>query len=194
MTTGNKYQRPPEDPRVSQTRDLVLQAARQLLVDEGQEAVTPTRIASLTGISRTTIYRRWHHPADIIFEATGITTQEPPFTPSGDRRTDLIEYLNGFADMLTSPQGTLLATQIERAEHHSTVAHIMETIATERTQLIQQLAQHAGTDFSVAHALLVGPLVFQHFMARQPITDTLIQTTVDAYLNHYHTTSQPGAD
>jgi AcrR family transcriptional regulator len=173
---------------------LVLQAARQLLIEEGQEAVTPTRIASLTGISRTTIYRRWNDTADIIFEATATDIQESPPSPSGDRRTDLIDYLHGNADMLASPRGTLLATQIERTEHHDTVADIMETIAAERAPFIQRLAQHTGTDFSVAHALLVGPLVFQRCMARQPITDALIENTVDAYLNHYDPKPQTGDD
>lgn len=187
MTADSKHIRPHEDARVTQTRKLVLQAAQQLLVDEGQDSVTPTRIAAVTGISRTTIYRQWKDPADIVFEATGVDTSSPPFTPSGDRRSDLVKYLNGFKEMLHSPQGTLLATQIERAEHHTAVANTMKTISSERAHLIHQLAQHAEPDFAEPHAALIGPLVFQRFMARKPITNTLIEAAVDAYLTQYPT-------
>lgn len=38
---------------------------------------TPTRLAELTGISHSTIYRHWNDPLDIAFEATAVDTAIP---------------------------------------------------------------------------------------------------------------------
>lgn len=182
MTFGNDHRRPSVDPRVAQTRTLVLAAARQLLVEEGQEAVTPTRLAEVTGISRSTIYRHWNDPIDIIFEATSADIVTTQFTPTGDVETDLSLYLEELRDMLNSSHGTLLATQIDRAEHNPATSETLSSIADLRSALISDLMQHQGDDFGPAHALIVGPLIYEHFMARGEITRELIDLVVSAYL------------
>lgn len=57
------------DRRVVRTRQRVPVAARDLLADEGQAAVTPTRLSEATGISRSTINRNWPDPAEIALDA-----------------------------------------------------------------------------------------------------------------------------
>ena len=183
MALDSKYRRPTVDPRVAQTRTLVLAAARQLLVTQGQEAVTPTRLSEITGISRSTIYRNWSDPLDIIFEATATDIDRAPFAPTGDVKTDLTLYLEALRDMLESSNGTLLATQIDRAEHNPATSETLRSIAKLRRNLICDLIQHPGDDFGPGHALVVGPLIYQHFMARDEITDELIELTVSAYLH-----------
>ena len=192
MKPDDSFQRPRQDARVAQTRRLVLTAARRLLLDEGQDAVTPTRLASLTGISRSTIYRNWGDPADIVFEATGTDTQEPPFEPTGHVRDDLVRYLEAFREMLSTQQGTLLATRFDRAEHNPSTEETIRSIATARSELIQRLLGHADDDFAVWHALLVGPLVFQRFMARQPIGDALLDLIADIYISRRDQQHAPG--
>lgn len=182
MTTAEDYLRPRGDPRVAQTRELVLKAARDLLLSEGQDSVTPTRLTEITGISRSTIYRHWNDPGEIIFEATATDSQRAPFTPQGDVRKDLTAYLKALRDMLEGDQGSLLATQIDRSEHDEAASDTMERIAVGRRDLIRRLAQHPSEDFTTAHALLVGPLVFQRYLAREKISDELITEVVAAYM------------
>lgn len=190
MISGDDYHRPPQDPRVAQTRELVLGAARDLLLAEGVDAVTPTRIASITGISRSTIYRNWDHPSDIVFEATAADTAIPPFTPSGDPLNDARRYLEALRTMLSSPQATLLATRIDRGEHDEETAATLRSVARDRRDLIQSILHHPPGDFTSWHALLVGPLMYQRFVTREPITDELIEMVVDAYL----TAREAGSD
>jgi len=183
MADDNGYRRPPVDPRVVQTRALVLAAARKLLVEEGQEAVTPTRLSEITGISRSTIYRHWSDPLDIIFEATATDTDQVSFTPTGDVGEDLTLYLGVLRKMLESQYAPLLATQIDRAGHDPVISETLQDIANRRRVLIGSLLQHPGDDFGPAHALIVGPLIYEHFMARREITDELIELIVSAYLH-----------
>lgn len=179
--TGDDYHRPPEDPRVAQTRDLVLGAARELLVEEGVEAVTPTRLSNVTGISRSTIYRNWQDPSDIVFEATATDTGQPPFTPIGEPLADAKRYLEALRTMLSSSRATLVATRIERAEHDETTAATLRAISDDRSELIQRTLEHPPGDFSAWHALMVGPLMYQRFVGRGPITDELIDLVASAY-------------
>lgn len=179
---SDDYRRPGEDARVAQTRELVLKAARQLLLEEGQDAVTPTRLTEITRISRSTIYRHWREPSDIIFEAAGTPPEEPPFTPSGDRRADVVHYLEELRKMLNSQRGTLLATQLDRAEHDAHAAESMQRIAAHRGALISGLLEQQAVDFGPHHALIVGPLIYQRFMARQEIGDDLLELVADAFV------------
>ena len=108
-------------------------------------------------------------------------TEDSRFKASGDVRQDLIAYLEELRLMLNSPRGKLLATQIESAEHHEAAAESMQRIAAHRRELIGQMLDHPD-DFGDEHALVVGPLIYQRFMARDEISDDLIALVVEAYL------------
>jgi AcrR family transcriptional regulator len=170
------------DPRVTRTRERVLAAARDLLADEGQAAVTPTRLAEETGVSRSTIYRNWSDPAEIVLAAIADEGARPPFEPTGDPRTDLTEYLKNLRNGLGMPHTTLLATRIERAEHDPEADETMRATNAARRKLMADILGQIPDEFADAHALVVGPLFFQRFLAREPITDELIGLIVDAYL------------
>ena len=182
MDNEAQEQRDDTDPRIILTRHRVFDAARRLLIEEGQEAVTPTRLAEMTGISRSTIYRRWPDPDDIVFEAIADDTDRPPFAPSGDTRQDLIRYLEALREGLQAFHTALLATRIDRAERDPETAQMLRTVTENRRDLMADMLQHPRDKFDAAQALIVGPLMYQRFLAREEITDELIELVVDAYL------------
>ena len=181
MNHATEEQQEITDPRIALTRRRVLDAVRKLLVEEGQEAVTPTRLAESTGISRSTIYRRWPDPDDIVFEAIADDTDRPPFDPSGDARQDLTRYLKALREGLQAFHTGLLATRIDRAEHDPEVAEMLRTIAANRRDLMADMLQHSRDEYAPEQALIVGPLMYQRFLAREEITDELIELVVDTY-------------
>ena len=170
------------DPRVVRTRERVLTAARDLLATEGQAAVTPTRLSRETGVSRSTLYRNWDSPAEIMLDAIADESARPPFEPTGDPREDLTSYLGLLRTGLGMPHTNLLATRIERAEHDPDTAQQIRSANENRRNLMAGILQQTPEEFVEAHSLVVGPLFFQHFLAREPITDELIALVVDAYI------------
>lgn len=182
MNTGIEGRRATTDPRITLTRQRVLNAARRLLIEEGQEAVTPARLSEMTGVSRSTIYRRWPNPDDVIFEAIADDTDAPPFTPTGDIRQDLTRYLEALREGLQAFHTGLLATRIDRAERDPEVAEMLRTVAENRRGLIADLVEHPREGISEAQALIVGPLMYQRFLAREEITDELIDLIVESYM------------
>jgi len=175
------YERPAGDPRVAETREVVLTAARRLISDEGQDAVTPTRLMAMTGVSRSTIYRHWADPKAIIFEATASDITRLPFEPTGEPADDLRSYLEALREGLRGTQGALLATQIDRAEHDDEASDAMRRISTQRREMIARLLDEAPDQFGPLHALIVGPLIFQRYLARADIGDELIDLIVNVH-------------
>ena len=181
-TVANRdYKRPPGDPRVAETREVVLAAARRLISDEGQDAVTPTRLMAMTGVSRSTIYRHWMDPKASICEATASDTTRLPFEPTGEPADDLRSYLEALREALRGTQGSLLATQIDRAEHDDEASDAMRRISTQRREMIASLLAEAPGQFGPLHALIVGPLIFQRYLGRGDIEDELLDLVVEAY-------------
>jgi len=175
------HQRPAGDPRVAETRGVVLTAARCLIADEGPDAVTPTRLSAMTGVSRSTIYRHWQDPRAIIFEATASDTTRPPFEATGEPLDDLRSYLEALREGLKGTQGALLATQIDRAEHDDEASDAMRRISTQRREMIGHMLAEPPDGFGALHALIVGPLIFQRYLDRGDIGDELIDMIVEVY-------------
>ncbi len=171
-----------EDPRPGQTRDLVLQAARMLIVSDGQSAVTPTRLVEMSGVARSTIYRHWPDADAIIADAMSLDRQDSALHRTGDPETDLRTYLGQLRDVLESPAGTIIVAQAEIAERDERAADTLTANGRYRNNLIRDLLGDPRPDFDIAHAQLVGPLFMQRFFIRKPITDALIDTIVESYL------------
>ena len=76
---------PPSEVRVgrppgphSDTLGKVLPVALRIFLEEGGQALTPTRLHSESGVSRATIYRNWPEPEDLIEVMLGYATDAPP--------------------------------------------------------------------------------------------------------------------
>lgn len=67
----------PRDPAID---DLVLDAARELLVEVGWEATTMRGVAARSGVSRAAVLRRWPSKAHLVLDAViGSTPDLAPF-------------------------------------------------------------------------------------------------------------------
>ena len=81
----------PEDPRLAATRNLALDAALNILQEEGVLAVTHASVSKATGISRSTLYRHWPEIDRLrneVFKHSA-TTANTPLKTNGSLRADL---------------------------------------------------------------------------------------------------------
>ena len=98
MTGANESLSPesakPGRPRESETDRVILQAALQLLTDKGYAGMSIEQVASLAGVGKTTIYRRYASKEELAAAAVGALRGDwgpPPDT--GRARDDIIEML-----------------------------------------------------------------------------------------------------
>jgi AcrR family transcriptional regulator len=180
-----------EDPRVERTRELVVGHVRGLVRAEGFSAVTPQRIASDTGVSRSTLHRHWPDIRSLLIEA--IAEPDPALdTPLlGDLRLDLGVDLHQLRLRLSDRQTVaLVVSMLGESLFDDAFAEILRSHASAHLDRLGQVlaaGQADGTlradiDIEVAAASLAGPLFFRRLVLGEEITTTFVDAVIDGFL------------
>ena len=85
--TSGRGNRSGENPRTTRVRDVILDAAIDLLIREGAGSLTAVRIAAETGVARTTIYRHWSNPTALLLALYPLGDHSHILDTSRDSRT-----------------------------------------------------------------------------------------------------------
>ena len=181
------------DPRAVRTRAAAVDAARRLLLTEGRDAVTPSRVAELSGVGRATLYRHWPDPVALLVEAAVPPPAPAPRPLTGDLAADLTARLEGLRTGLGgAPLAAVFAMLVERAEHQPEFEHLQqELVAAGSAPLREILRQAVGrgdlpSDLDEERAVeaLAGPLFYRRFVSRRPLPAGLPARLVADLLAH----------
>lgn len=96
-------------------------ATLQELAESSLAELTFEKIAARAGAGKTSLYRRWSSPAELLRAAlTDETTGVPPVVEpaTGSVRDDLMTALAVFAQALVEPYGRALAVLMNDAQRH----------------------------------------------------------------------------
>lgn len=94
----------PGRPRDPEKDVVVLEATRELLVEEGYQGTTVVAIAKRAGVGAPTIYRRWASKEALVEDAAFAHPHPAPLPePTGDLRTDLHAWVSTFLQWLANP-------------------------------------------------------------------------------------------
>jgi AcrR family transcriptional regulator len=175
------------DPRFQRSREAILTAARELLLDRGPAAVTHNQIAEHSGIGRATVYRHWPRPEQLLADA--MATVPMPFfhEPTSPYREWLTSELTAIArqldlDAVRAVASTLVNSSLwdpemdaRRAGFATVLASRLAT-ALARAEEDGEVRLHAGS--SAAAAMLIGPLYYRATIERASSDDALIHACV----------------
>lgn len=169
-----------EDPRVARNRRAVQAAALQVLGIDGVSGLTVDRLADVSGVSRSTIYRHWPDMAELIVEAFDEVVHDhsarPPLT--GDVAADLLAYLRDYARRLNDPTyTTVIIALIEWSWRDAAFAAThARTFADSRSRAAALLraAREAGLlsgDVDVSQGVedVVSPFLYRRLVLRRTI-------------------------
>ena len=182
-----------KNPRTIRVRQVILDAAADLLVNHGAAEVTAVRIAQETGVARTTIYRHWPDQSRLLLDT--IDTMVAPHgatTLTDDTEADLITALFNLRTRLARrPFRQVFAALLSHANRDRTFVAAQQRFVNGVLQPITDILTSAtsrgdlpsSVDVPQAAAVLAGPLFHQHVMLRTSIDDDLITTTVNRFLN-----------
>lgn len=101
----------PRDPELD---ERILRAVRDLTASKGAAAVTIGGVASLAGVSRPTIYRRWHTRAELLFAAQTNASVSTDFPDTGSLRGDLVVAVGHLAATMAAADRSVLGEQFGR--------------------------------------------------------------------------------
>jgi AcrR family transcriptional regulator len=180
-----------EDPRVQHTREVVLDAVRELARAEGIHAVTAQRLSQDTGLSRSTIHRHWPDMRVLLIEA--FADPEPYLdTPVlGDLRTDLAVDSHAFRLMLED-RGTLavllnLMSEAITDDGFAEVVRAHSDVHFDRLRRVLAAGQASGElrddiEIDVAASLLAGPILFRRVALGEAITPAFVDHVVERFI------------
>lgn len=173
----------------------MLAAVRRLLDSEGPQAVTFGRVSREAGVSRTTLYRHWDGPSELLADAWGRLVPPNVVAHSADLRADLIELFIGVRDVVESiTMRRSLPALLAAAHDDPVLAELHSGFVRDRRQPIVdrldearrtgELAPDADPDLLVD--LLSGPLFYRQLMRHEPTPDDRVVALVDAVLSTAH--------
>jgi AcrR family transcriptional regulator len=90
----------PPDPTINERS---LDAARELLVEQGFDATTIRAVAERAGVHSSAIYRRWPSRIELIEEATFPGLSDQLAQPTGELRRDLRRFLRAYLAAFDAP-------------------------------------------------------------------------------------------
>lgn len=181
MTTSRGRGRRPAD----EVRADVLRAVGDLLLDEGSADLTFERVAKVSGVSKTTLYKWWPSKGALALDGY-FHAVEPAlaFPDTGDIRTDLIAQLRAFAQVMTeTPGGRVLAELIGQSQTDPDLATAYRSLySTERRRLAGdrlRRAQESGqvradVDVQIVVDQLWGAVYHRLLIPDEPVTDAFL--------------------
>lgn len=176
------------NPRTRRVRRVILDAAVEVLLTDGAEHVTASRVSGRAEVARTTIYRHWPDQASLLLATIDAVTRAhhpPPDVGVLDR--DLRSALENLRTRLTTHETRPIFGAL--ASH----AHDNLGFAEGQRRFVEQLVRPVavvleaardrgevgpGLDCQLEATLLAGPVLHQHLMLCADIPDALIDTVV----------------
>ncbi|KAA0022276.1 TetR/AcrR family transcriptional regulator [Antrihabitans cavernicola] len=176
---------PAVDPRVVRTRSDVIKAAMQVLMDEGLEAVTHSRIAQVAGYSKATLYSHWPTRAHLIRDVFAQFQNFEHHTPTGDLQADLVAELIMFRQAIVEHRlDRGLVMLLALMSSHPELVDIRDNMVTDGERVLRRLLATtvSGPALEAAVLSLSGAVLHAALLHGEPPSDSVIEATVDMTL------------
>jgi AcrR family transcriptional regulator len=169
----------------------VIEAALDVLLEEGVARFTVDAVVARSGVAKTTVYRWWPNRQALILDAihAQLTASATPNT--GDTRADLAAYLAPFATAAhDSPASRLMPDLCAAARRDPDLAGLRDVLLTEKRQpviTILELARARGeiaadADLDQLATMIIGPLAYTKSLRGIPVDPALLTSAIDAAL------------
>lgn len=176
------------NPQVQRTHRVMLDAARELLGENGPDAVTHLRVSETSGVARATVYRHWPDRADILLDLLSRSadlhlTPPPSDLPITERVTAL---LRTFAATLNGDGGRILTAMIGLAEWDDDVFSALERMTGRGPRALRDLLDtgveedslRSDTDVDLLSDRLIGPIYLRRLLYHDDISDEYVDHLV----------------
>jgi AcrR family transcriptional regulator len=174
--------RRPGRPRSAEAESAILDAALELLVDEGLDSVTMEAVAARAGVGKTTIYRRWASQDEMLAAALQQLTGDIAVPDTGSVRGDLVALLEHMhrvtlKTLSAAMMARLIAcTLTSPRQLDIVIAHLYEPRKAAIVQILRRGVQReelrADLDVELAFAMFIGPGFVRTLLeAQEPFKD-----------------------
>ena len=180
-----------ESPRTQRTREAVIRAAVELLLDGGTSAVTVEAVVQRSGVARSTIYRHWPTRTEMV--AAAFAELMPPIAArslEGDLPHQLEALLVPLAEQIATEEfAALVPSLLFTAARDPELAPFHAGFVASQREPVQAVLREAVRDGRIrrldldeAVSQLVGPLLFQRVILNEPVGPAFARRLVAGFL------------
>ncbi|EKQ56819.1 MULTISPECIES: TetR/AcrR family transcriptional regulator [unclassified Clostridium] len=175
-------------PRSEKTKNAILSAAYDLLLENGFGAVTIEKIADRAGVSKATIYKWWPNKAavvmDAFFDAAVVRLQVPD---TGSVIEDMIIQVNNLSKFLISREGKVINEIIAEGQSDQKLAETYRAIYFKPRRLDSRYILERGIlrgelkedlDIELVMDLIFGPLFYRLLITGDEVNETFIKELI----------------
>ncbi|WP_328615577.1 TetR/AcrR family transcriptional regulator [Amycolatopsis sp. NBC_00355] len=177
------------DPRSVRSREAILNAARELLLESGPTAVTHVLVADRAGVGRATVYRHWPQAEPLLLEV--MATVPMPFLDKATvpTREWLRRELTAIArqlelDDVRAVSTTLANTALWDENMDARRAQFAGILADRLAAALDEAQARGEVTLTLtsrnAAAMAIGPMYYRSTIERAPIDSALIDAVVAA--------------
>ncbi|MNG63415.1 TetR/AcrR family transcriptional regulator [Serratia inhibens] len=179
--------------RSAKVREAVLQAARQILMEQGANALTHRNVAQLAGVNASTVYRRWPDRARLIADVFKNTAESMVRIPdSGSLSLDLLQFLQMITAMLYSAegrklvQGAISATSSGDDMVESAIRDVWEQRFQQAEMIFEQAVLRGEEGYKGQRKgileTLIAPVWFRVLITQEPVDEEYLVANISRIL------------
>lgn len=185
------------DPRVARSREAILRATADLLIEGGAAAVTIEGVSEKSGVAKTTIYRHWKSRSQLTFDAfRRLLEQDAPRFGQAPRQGGSIQdtlvfmlrrLVWGLTESRWAPTVSALVDAADRDLEMHQLIHdfLVERMAGAKKVIAEAVRRGelaATVDPDVVVDMLTGPIFYRRLVSREPLDGDFVERVVDQVL------------
>lgn len=178
--------------RVARTHAAVMDAAIELLLEGGPDALTVDGVVARSGVAKSTVYRHWANREQLVGDV--FEHMAPNLAPpdrSLDYEASLRQLVGGLAAIMSDDRWRRVLPALMLLKMHSgSLAAIEERISSEQLDVCGDVLQRGvdeglidpDIDHNTLMALLTGPVLMAGLTSVVPLDDAFVAGVVRHFL------------
>ncbi|MDH4277165.1 MAG: TetR/AcrR family transcriptional regulator [Acidimicrobiia bacterium] len=177
-------------PRSAEARMKALEAAVQVLADEGVSGFTVEAVARRSGVAKTTIYRNWSSVDELLFDALDLMIEPEPEPDTGSLRGDLLslaDHLVSISEDERHARRQVFSGLFAASVGDRRLAEVFDRMVTSRCVPVQSIVAKAQArdelndrvDIRLVTELLIGPVLFRLMFRDETFSRPELENLVD---------------
>lgn len=178
-------------PRSERANQAILDAALELLAEQGLDGLTMEGIADRAGVAKTTLYRRWSSREEVLEAAAQKFVEEIGVPDTGTIGGDLLALLTSAIGVYSGLPGRVMPGLVAAMAQNPSLARAVRDgfLASRRTALRSVLERairrgelRRGIDVAITLDMLGGPLMYRLLVTGEPVDESTAAVVVETLL------------
>lgn len=179
------------DPRIERTRRVVLDAAAQVVAENGIGRASIEAISERSGVARSTIYRHWPDRNVLFMECLGSKIKTDGEIDNGNLREDLIQFFGQLATLLEDRDTRrMVASHIAESTRDPELAQLHARFTERRRELTAEIVNRGvkrgelpkSADAARMADDMAAGIFFRALIRQEPIDAKWLEGHIDRWI------------